>query len=1305
MSKKIAAFIGKIGFLVAIFGGVFFPSPIKAANQVCKIGSSCVLGEFLYDDNYTPINSDVSCKLTSRRPNGTIFLNEVSLSIGTSDGWYSYSVDTSSQDEGLYPSQICCTIGVGTTEYMCLDKTFQLEVANLTSLGTLTDDVSSIKSTVNSIETKVNSLDTKINTIDTNVTSTLNKWGSYSAADILTNVNKVMTGIGTTADTCVNNSVLGNIACIKDKWGSQTAQGLYDAANGALNIGTSLRVELSYNGKSTTAYEDLQTIKNYVNGLNINVGQSSDLSTDLTLFGKIKANKDKIDNVSVGISNVQTTVNSIETKINALDLKMTNIGATVSLILTKWGSYSASDLITNINSINLQIGTSGDSCSVNSVFGNITCVRDKWGSQTAQSLYDAANGALNIGTSLRAELNYNGKSTTAYADMQTLKGYVDSLETNIGENTDSSSATTLFGKIKGNKEDIAGVQTTVNSIVTSLSTLVYDVWHYTERALTGFGTLVASIWSNPNRTLTSANLDSGELATNQSIGSSLSGIQSSLNSIESKINSLDTKIGTIGTKTDTLISKWGSSSVTDILTSISSNNLNIGTTADTCVNNSVLGNIACIKDKWGSQTAQNLYDAANGALNIGNSLRVELSYNGKSTTAYEDLQTIKNYVDILESKVGDSSDLASATTLFGKVKSNKDDITGVSGQVAGVQTSIDSINIKVDSLNTKADTVSGNITSLLNKWGSYSIADVLNNINGIDDVLGTTSDTCIGSNSIYGQIACVNDKWGDQTAATLYTATNNAATIISSLRSELNYTGKSTTAYEDLVTLKSNINSLQNSIGDANDSATATTIFGKIKKIQSVVEVLTGTGVEVDEVIDKWGTLSAADIYDKVKNLSSEISAVNTVSNVSSILTLNQNNSTDMIALKNQVLALKALIDVNQTLLEKSVNKPIIKSWLEEGSIIFKTMITNPSSVRQSVPLKFYLPKEVAKKDIMNIDSEVKVEYDTNEEAFYITGDFSLAPNQTKIVVVEVTDIWKIAQTEINSLELQTNELSKPLEKTAYFAQGVTLKSDILAQLENINRIQKEAITPEAKIQAYRENLISLNRVKNEVKDLQSLVSSLSSTNTLTGFIGGAQTTSLWGIILVIVIGIVGLFGYVKILIIKTKNKSCELVDKKIEKKRFNVINRQNLRLVGVIALLIVSSGISAKLTWIGLDKFFTKKIINTSLLKVEEIKRNETIAQITPVTTEAVLGVQTDEKIIEKINLVLPKESTSSVKVRSEANLDSEILGKIWANQSVDKYEEKDDWTKIGINLKIDGVEKYITGWIRSQFVENNVF
>ncbi|MEK9169916.1 MAG: hypothetical protein AAB788_04190 [Patescibacteria group bacterium] len=113
-----------ISSLIGLAFFVLISLPIQAATadyQRCKIGSTCIIGEFLYDDNYNPI-ATASCVLTTRDPGGSVFINSASMS-ATTDGWYSYDVNTTSQTEGLYRSQMCCTTA---PDYLCLDKSFYI---------------------------------------------------------------------------------------------------------------------------------------------------------------------------------------------------------------------------------------------------------------------------------------------------------------------------------------------------------------------------------------------------------------------------------------------------------------------------------------------------------------------------------------------------------------------------------------------------------------------------------------------------------------------------------------------------------------------------------------------------------------------------------------------------------------------------------------------------------------------------------------------------------------------------------------------------------------------------------------------------------------------------------------------------------------------------------------------------------------------------------------------------------------------------------------------------------------------------
>ncbi|KKQ89795.1 MAG: hypothetical protein UT14_C0051G0007 [Candidatus Shapirobacteria bacterium GW2011_GWE1_38_92] len=114
-------------WLKILLAGIFFlvPAfPVSAAPgeyQQCTNTADCIVGEFLFNDEYVPV-ADADCTLTARYPDGTVFINSATLP-PSADGWYSYDIGTSGQPLGLYRSQICCTTIDG---YMCLDKSFTI---------------------------------------------------------------------------------------------------------------------------------------------------------------------------------------------------------------------------------------------------------------------------------------------------------------------------------------------------------------------------------------------------------------------------------------------------------------------------------------------------------------------------------------------------------------------------------------------------------------------------------------------------------------------------------------------------------------------------------------------------------------------------------------------------------------------------------------------------------------------------------------------------------------------------------------------------------------------------------------------------------------------------------------------------------------------------------------------------------------------------------------------------------------------------------------------------------------------------
>jgi hypothetical protein len=698
-------------------------------------------------------------------------------------------------------------------------------------------------------------------------------------------------------------------------------------------------------------------------------------------------------------------------------------------------------------------------------------------------------------------------------------------------------------------------------------------------------------------------------------------------------------------------------------------------------------------DIWGYSTR--------GLTTFGTLVADIWSYSTRSLTAFGTLvaDVWNNATRTLTGAGLDTGQLAvqsDITSQTAEIKGTSDkDLTDISGEIAGVQSTVDSIEAKVNSLNIKVDTISTDVNNIVARWGSYSASDVIGYVDGVETALGDNADTCALDDTVFGNIQCVRDKWGEQTADVIYTAADNAYDTVVLVRAELEYNGKSTTAYEDIQTLAGYVDSLKSSIGTSSDTAETATVFGRIKKVQDKVDQLDRIDTTIDTLISKWGSYKASDVYDKVKNLSSEISDINTVSDVSSILSLAQTNATNMTDLKNKVLAMKAVVDVNRMLLDGVAHQPIIKTWLEEGSIIFKTLITNPSKVStQTVPLKYYLPREAKKEDIIEIDEELKVEYDASEEAYYITGEFELEPGGTKTFSVEVADVWKISEDEVNSLRTQTEELFRLLEGTTYFAQGSTIKNDINVSLDKVLRLQQDAHTPEARIRAYREGMIEIEGVQRRLDDMKTLVSSAGSMGTMFGFIGGVQTLAVWGLIIVLIAGFVFLALYTRTLRIREKQiekgiKETVPIDfwgpvRNIKNQLLKTKSNKKIVKIGVIVLLVAVGVFLA----VKAVSYFKNLPAGQYQFGVRQEK-----ASFTP-TTEPSTTTTPVEKRVKVLNT-----EVNYLNVRGGPGRDYEKTIRVDVGDEFVELERKEnekgeEWVKIKIDEKTEG-------WMLGKYVE----
>lgn len=192
-----------------------------------------------------------------------------------------------------------------------------------------------------------------------------------------------------------------------------------------------------------------------------------------------------------------------------------------------------------------------------------------------------------------------------------------------------------------------------------------------------------------------------------------------------------------------------------------------------------------------------------------------------------------------------------------------------------------------------------------------------------------------------------------------------------------------------------------------------------------------------------------------------------------------------------------------------------------EASITLKISVVNPSSIKQTVPVKVYLPMEVKPEDII-FKEDLEIAYDTQLGSHYVFGEYQLEPKAVLEKEIEINDVWVISALDLESLRQEAKKIKVGAEKTDV-AQSINLIYDAIERrLNEINQMQKIAPTsPPQHISDYRYCLNLLEAVKSDLVKARTLLSQVPARPGL--------AATVWKIIVFIIIflGVLGLASYV----------------------------------------------------------------------------------------------------------------------------------------------------------------------------------
>jgi hypothetical protein len=200
----------RIFLLVFLF--VFFSVPFSGifalSYQEVELGGTIRIGEFIYEDDYTPSTAD--CTITVYDPSGTLKVNGITMT-EDANGWHYYDYAVGGGETiGNWPAFISC--GTINVDLIKIDKTF-----TVISASSLATDVAAIKAVTDTIDwTDVDAILTDTSVINwSDVTGIVTTTGQIKAKTddidwtdvdaILTDTSVInwsdVTGIKTNTDT------------------------------------------------------------------------------------------------------------------------------------------------------------------------------------------------------------------------------------------------------------------------------------------------------------------------------------------------------------------------------------------------------------------------------------------------------------------------------------------------------------------------------------------------------------------------------------------------------------------------------------------------------------------------------------------------------------------------------------------------------------------------------------------------------------------------------------------------------------------------------------------------------------------------------------------------------------------------------------------------------------------------------------------------------------------------------------------------------------------------------------------------
>jgi hypothetical protein len=120
--------------------------------------------------------------------------------------------------------------------------------------------------------------------------------------------------------------------------------------------------------------------------------------------------------------------------------------------------------------------------------------------------------------------------------------------------------------------------------------------------------------------------------------------------------------------------------------------------------------------------------------------------------------------------------------------------------------------------------------------------------------------------------------------------------------------------------------------------------------------------------------------------------------------------------------------------------------------------------------------------------SDLNIAYDAQQSCYYAYKDFVLGPKESVVIEIELNDIWRIKDEDIEAASSEAANLYQALKGTDFIDRGKFLQQSVLEKVNKLKESQKvKSPNPQLHIAQYRTNLELMNDIKNDLKAMKDL--------------------------------------------------------------------------------------------------------------------------------------------------------------------------------------------------------------------------